>query len=154
MTINSLKNRPELNDDLKLAALYEQIAALLDALNGKNVPTTVTSAINTEIDEINASTLKGNDFKKLLKLKQTAILKLLDKELKYTPQNYHRNLWMLFGMTAFGLPIGVAIAMSIGNMGLLGIGLPIGIAIGLSIGISLDKKALEEGRQLNLEIKH
>jgi len=154
MKINTLKNRPELDTDVKLAALYTQVVTLITEINHKSLSAKVGEDINTEVESINTSTLSGNDFKKLLKLKQTAILKLLDKELKITPQNYHRNLWMLFGMTAFGLPIGVAIAMSIGNMGMLGVGFPIGIAIGLGIGISLDKKALEEGRQLNLEIKH
>jgi hypothetical protein len=63
-------------------------------------------------------------------------------------------MWMLFGMSGIGLPIGVAFGLSIGNIGLLGLGLPIGMAIGLAIGMSLDKKALNEGRQLNIEIKN
>lgn len=61
---------------------------------------------------------------------------------------------MLFGFTAFGLPIGVAFGLSMGNIGLMGVGLPLGMAIGLAVGYLLDKKALNEGRQLNIEIEN
>ena len=61
---------------------------------------------------------------------------------------------MVVGMSAFGLPIGVAIGLSIGNIGLLGIGLPIGMGIGIIVGRLMDKKALAEGRQLDVEIKY
>jgi hypothetical protein len=37
-------------------------------------------------------------------------------------------------------------------MAFMGIGMPIGIPIGLAIGSGLDKKAAEEGRQLDVEI--
>jgi hypothetical protein len=57
-------------------------------------------------------------------------------------------------MSAIGLPLGVAFGVSVGNLGLLGLGLPIGMAIGIAIGTAMDKKALQEGRQLNVEIKH
>ncbi|MFD2597795.1 hypothetical protein ACFSQ3_02435 [Sphingobacterium corticis] len=43
--------------------------------------------------------------------------------------------------------------MSVGNIGLLGIGLPIGMALGLAVRATMDKKAKQEGRQLDLEIK-
>ncbi len=57
-------------------------------------------------------------------------------------------------MAAFGIPLGVAFGISIGNMGLLGIGLPIGMVIGMAVGSVMDKKAVESGRQLDLEIKY
>ncbi len=58
---------------------------------------------------------------------------------------------MSLGMAAFGLPLGVVFGSSTGNMGLLGIGLPIGMVIGMGVGSKMDKKAFEEGRQLDLE---
>jgi len=39
-------------------------------------------------------------------------------------------------------------------MGLLSLGMPIGIAIGLAVGSAMDKKALKEGKQIDLEIKY
>jgi hypothetical protein len=57
-------------------------------------------------------------------------------------------------MSAFGLPLGAAIGLSVENIGLLGIGLPIGMGIGFVFGSSLDQKALKEGRQLDFEVKY
>jgi hypothetical protein len=110
--------------------------------------------INESIDILNSSRLSGAQLTKLIKQKQTAILKQVEKELKIVPKNYYRTLWMVIGMSAFGLPIGVAFGLSIGNLGLLALGLPIGMGIGIAVGMSMDKKAMNEGRQLNIEIKN
>lgn len=88
---------------------------------------------------------------KLLKTNLSKILKLLEKELKLVPKSHYRNQWMVLGMSAFGLPIGVAFGISIGNLGLLGLGLPIGMAIGIAVGTGMDEKARKEGRQLSCE---
>ncbi|OAQ39334.1 hypothetical protein A5893_10645 [Pedobacter psychrophilus] len=110
--------------------------------------------INDSITVINTSPLIEKDLKILVFKRQTAILKLLQKELKIVPKNHYQTLWMLFGFTAFGLPIGVAFGFLMDNMGLLGIGLPIGMGIGIVVGLLLDKKALKEGRQLDVVIKN
>ena len=80
-------------------------------------------------------------------------MKQLEKELKWVTKNHYRTMWMMLGMTTFGLPLGVAFGAALGNMAFLGIGLPIGMAIGIGVGISMDQKAANEGRQLELEIK-
>jgi hypothetical protein len=49
--------------------------------------------------------------------------------------------------------LGVAVGLSLGNMGMIGLGFPIGMAVGIGVGSKMDKKAFEEGRQLDLEIK-
>ena len=69
-------------------------------------------------------------------------------------KNHYRNTWLALGMAAFGIPLGVAFGTSSGNMGLIGIGLPIGMVIGMAVGSGMDKKAVESGRQLDLEIKY
>jgi hypothetical protein len=91
---------------------------------------------------------------KLIKQKQSFIIKQVEKAHKIVPKNYYRTMYMLFGMSGIGIPIGVAFGLSIGNLGLLGLGLPIGMGIGVAIGSSLDKKALNTGRQLNIEMKN
>ncbi|WP_322548954.1 hypothetical protein [Flavobacterium psychraquaticum] len=154
MTIKELNIRQDISTDNKLNRIYTQFNELLNELRKKELNENVEISINESINNLNSSTLSGTQLTKLVKQKQTAILKQVEKEQKIVPKNYYRTMWMLFGMSGIGLPIGVAFGLSIGNIGLLGLGLPIGMAIGLVIGMSLDKKALNDGRQLNIEIKN
>ncbi len=154
MNSKELNIRQDISTDNKLNRIYTQFSELLNELRKKELNKNVERSINESIDNLNSSTLSGTQLTKLVKQKQTAILKQVEKEQKIVPKNYYRTMWMLFGMSGIGLPIGVAFGLSIGNIGLLGLGLPIGMAIGLAIGMSLDKKALNEGRQLDIEIKN
>ena len=78
---------------------------------------------------------------------------MLAQKLKIVPINYFRKTWFVLGMTVFGLPIGAALGLSLGNMAFLGIGLPVGMSMGLAMGARMDNKAKEEGRQLDIELK-
>ncbi len=154
MEIKELNNRQNSLTDDKLTKIYTQLTELLNELRKRELPENIASSINASVDKINLSTLTGIQLTKLIKLEQTSILKQIEKEIKVVPKNYYRNLWFVLGMTAFGLPIGAMFGLSIGNIGLLGLGLPIGMAIGFAVGTNLDKKALNEGRQLNIELKN
>lgn len=154
MEIKHLRDREDLVNNPKLNQAQIQFIELIKELNNKNLPNKTVEIINEYIEDLNSSLISGNGFKRLLIKKQTQIVKLLEKEHKLVPKNYYRNLWIVLGMSAIGLPIGVAFGVSIGNMGLLAIGLPIGMAIGLALGSGMDKKALKEGRQLNIELKN
>jgi len=55
-------------------------------------------------------------------------------------------------MCVFGLPIGVLFSQSLDNMAFIGMGLPIGLVIGMVLGQEKDKKAKENGLQLDLEV--
>ena len=154
MNIRELNSRQDILNDSKLSKIYSKFGELLNELKKKELNQTVEIFINESVDYVNSSPLNGTQLNNIVKQKQTAILKLVEKEHKIVPKNYYRTLWMLFGMSGIGLPIGVAFGLFIGNIGLLGLGLPIGMAIGIVIGISLDNKALEDGRQLNIEIKN
>lgn len=154
MTIIELKERHDISDDTRLNGLYLQFGILLGELRKRELSIEAMAFINRDVERINASSLSGSELRKLVKKEQADILKHLEKEAKLVAKNHYRNLWMALGFTVFGLPIGSAFSMSTGNMGLLSIGLPIGMAIGLAVGTSMDKKALREGRQLDLEIKY
>ena len=154
MNIIELKERQNFSADIKTNRIYIQLGELLNQLRKRNLPENIIESVNQDIEVVNAASLIGNDFRKLVKQKQNKIIKLLEKDLKVVPKNYYRNMWLALGMSVFGLPIGVAFGASIGNIGLLGVGLPIGMAIGALVGSKMDKKALEEGRQLNIEIKY
>lgn len=152
MNITALNERTGLAQDS--IPLYAQLEKLLNELRQKELPDPVIVQVNKHIEELNAYSSQDREFKKRVKKKQTEILKLVEKELKLVPRNHYRNLWLALGMSAFGLPLGVALGVSIGNMGLMALGLPVGMAVGVSVGTALDKKALEEKRQLNIEIKY
>lgn len=154
MKINDLNLSTDFtNKNTKLNNSYNQLQKLIQLLNQRELPEGLVSQINSEVSEINNSALNENSLRNLLRKKQSKIITLVEKELKIVPINYYRNLWLAVGMSAFGLPIGVAIGLSLGNMGLLGLGLPIGIALGVIVGTSLDKKAKDNGKQLDIELK-
>lgn len=153
MTITELKDRPNLDVTGKLFKLYIQFSEILNQLRKKQLPDTFITFINSEITALNALP-DGDELRKITKAKQTIILKVLEKEHKIVTKNHYRNIWLPVGMTAFGLPLGAAFGLAIGNIGLLSIGLPIGMAIGIGVGVSLDKKALQEGRQLDVAVRY
>ena len=59
---------------------------------------------------------------------------------------------MGIGMAVFGIPLGVVFGTTQGNMAFIGIGIPIGLVMGVAIGSQKDKKAKEEGKQLQVDI--
>lgn len=152
MKFHVLEPRP--NHDTKFNDLYLQFQQLLSELEKKELPESLVSYINTEIVAINTTVAEGNSLTKIVKQKQTEILKRLSKETKIVPKNYYRNIWLPVGMTVFGLPIGFLFSRIVDNPGLFAIGLPIGMAFGVAVGLLADKKAAETGKQLDLEIKH
>ena len=155
MTIIKLRGVKNLESDIRLSQLYSQFDILLSELRKRELPDAIVETINKEVEEINTSnSLTTNDLRKVIKKKQTAILRLLEKELKLVPKNYYRTLWLALGMTVFGMPLGVLAGVLLGKPGLFAIGLPIGVAIGVMVGTAMDKTAAKENRQLNLEIKY
>jgi hypothetical protein len=147
MNIIELKNRQNISTDIKLSKIYSQFEELLSELKKKVLPQNIITTINKSVEQINSSTLTGTQLRKLVKQNQTTILKQTEKELKIVPKNYYRNLGTALGISLLGMLIGLFI-------GQLLFGLPIGMLIGIFIGSAMDKKAFNEGRQLNLEIKN
>ncbi|WP_294285078.1 hypothetical protein [uncultured Chryseobacterium sp.] len=154
MEILKLYLKPELLTEHKTNRLYQQWQTLLGSLGDKKISAKTAETINQEVEAINATSLRDKSLQNLLKVKQTFILTLLEKEEKLVPKNHYRNRWLALGLSAFGLPLGVFFGLLLGNMGLIGIGLPIGMGIGIAVGTSMDKKAETEGRQLEMEIKY
>lgn len=153
MNIDALNDRPHIPGNDRLNKAYVQLLALLDEIRKRELTDAIIGSINDSIARLNAVPDNDKSMAKMIRRTQSDIIKVLEKELKIVPKNYYTNLWTALGMTVFGLPIGVAIGVALKKTGLLGIGLPIGMAIGRAVGINLDKKALKEGRQLDIELK-
>jgi len=153
MSIIELEEKAGSSSDAKLMGVFTQFAELLTQLRLKELPDNMIDAINLEITEINAASLTGKEFRKLIKKKQAKIITKLEKELKIVPKEHYRKMWLALGISIFGIPIGAAFASSHqGNPAFYAIGIPFGLLIGLAIGTSLDKKASNEGRQLDIII--
>lgn len=149
MEISTLNTATLLQKDEKLEKKVNAFRGLLKELRERELPESVIASINDHIKEVNALTSSKKAFSKQMNKKKSCIINLLHKELKLVPKNYYRNLWMVLGMSAFGLPLGVIFGVSIGNMGLLGIGMPIGMGIGIALGTAMDQKAQKNNKQLD-----
>ena len=143
-----------MDQDKKLKKSYAIFENLVDELKQKKISEEILNPINQDIEEINSFSGSPKELRKRIIKSQSNILKLIEKELKLVPKNFYRNRWLAIGMSAFGIPLGVAFGATLDNMAFLGIGIPIGMAIGMAVGAGMDKKAFEEGRQLNLEIEY
>ena len=153
MQIQELKLRRELEQNPKLKKRYFQFGQLIDELKRRKLSEDLIQLINDEMELINAISDDNKALSKQLRKSQSSILSVLEKKANLVTKNHYRTRWMAVGMAAFGIPLGAAFGASMGNMAFLGIGLPIGMKIGMGVGAQMDKKAAEEGRQLDTEIK-
>jgi hypothetical protein len=154
MELIELNSRVNIDQNKKLNNSYSHFGKLLNELNKKELSTEIIISINIGIEEINSFAESEKKMRKKIKETQSGIIKLIEKELKLVTLNHYRNTWMAIGVGAFGVPIGVVLGTSLGNMGYIGLGMPMGMFIGLAIGSGMDKKAFDEERQLDLEIKY
>jgi len=154
MEIKFLNPRLEIAQNQKLTKNYNQFDNLLQVLKTRELPDEIVAYINNEVTLVNSTIASEKALATQLKKSQSGILKLIEKELKLVPKSHYRNLWLALGMASFGLPLGAAFGLSLGNMAFLGIGLPIGMALGIAVGTAMDNKAAGNGTQLDIEITH
>ena len=154
MGIKELKVKPDLEQHKKLHLAYTQLNELLAVLKTIDGTDEVALFINNEVDQLNNSSEVEKALLSQTKKTQANVLKHLEKELKLVPINHNRNLWLPIGIAAFGLPMGIVFGTSLGNMSFIAIGIPLGMVLGLAVGTHLDKKAAEEGLQIDFEIKY
>ncbi|XOV95018.1 MAG: hypothetical protein ACFHWX_09975 [Bacteroidota bacterium] len=154
MEIKKLKNRPDIDQYKKLNASYNQLNKFLIELRSRELPDKTANLINREIDQLNQVSGLEKELRKQIKQTQSLMIKLIEREHKLVTKNHYRNTWLIIGMAAFGIPLGAAFGTGLGNMAFLGIGLTFGMVIGIAVGTRMDKIALQEGRQIDFEIKH
>jgi hypothetical protein len=152
MEIKDLTIKGEYKGDEKLENRISNFQSYIDLLNSRDLDNDVIDAINSSIDELNNFEGSKRKFKLRLMKVRSQVVRHVEKQAKLVPQNYYRKLWLALGMSVFGMPIGVVFGTSFGSMAYLGVGLPIGMAVGIAVGASMDKRALKEGRQLDIEI--
>lgn len=156
MKIVELKRRNHVSDFPKSEEVYSQFNRFINELNSWNFPDDTVSAVNGEIEELNATATTGIRLKVLIQKKLARISKLIENNHKVVPVNYYRNVWKDRGMIAFGIPMSIvtgAIGVYVGFVALFLLGMPLGMLLGFAMGSRMDQKALEEGRQLNINLK-
>lgn len=136
----------------KLFEKYDSLDNLIIEMEKKEIPDEIINSINIYLKEVNSFSGEIKPLIRFIKKNQYKILKLIEKELQLVVKKHYLTMWMALGMAIFGIPMGVAFGASLGNMAFLGIGLPIGMSIGIAIGTTKDKKAEEEGKQLDIEM--
>jgi len=154
MEIIGLDKKAKLEQDKKLRNKFVYFEKLIDELKKRELPSEIVNSVNQNIEDINSFSGSNKNLRKQIRKSQYNILKLIEKELKLVPKNLYRTRWMAIGMSAFGIPMGTAFGASFHNMSFLAMGIPIGMVIGIAIGTGMDKKAFEEGKQIDLEIKY
>jgi hypothetical protein len=152
MRIKELEANLAIANNDKLKTAYLQFEKLLVELRKRELPDGIVTYINKEIEKLNSITDLSDVFKKTLKKSKGSVIKLLEKQIKLVPKKYYRNLWLSLGTGIFGIPIGFIVAKGAKNMALIGVGMPIGSLIGAAVGERKDRKALADGRQLDVDI--
>ena len=154
IVIKELNKRSSIDQDKKLKRNIVKFESFLGELKKREIPSEVVIIINRHIDEVNSFSGSIKGLRKQICKSQSDILKLLERELNLFAKNHYRNIWLAIGMSAFGVPFGVAFGAVLDNMGYIGIFLPIGMAIGMAIGTEKDKKVFKEGNQLEVEVNY
>lgn len=151
MPLNSFNPKYQESQSKRLQRRVLKFQELIKALKAKEISESVLRSINKEIDKINQSETESK-FAEQLQKSYRNILKIAEKDLNLVAKDHYRNMWLAIGMSAFGIPLGVAFGAALDNFAFIGIGLPIGFALGLAIGTGKDREASQEGRQLDVEL--
>ncbi|PHR99696.1 MAG: hypothetical protein COA80_03380 [Leeuwenhoekiella sp.] len=136
-------------DNSKLKFHLESFQNLIKSLESQQLKPETVAYINTEIERVNMEFKNEKRLKRQLVKAKSDLLIFLKENENLVANNHYRRLWMVVGLSVFGVPIGVNIGLLAGNTALLGVGLPLGMFAGMLLGKHLDKKAAEENRQLD-----
>lgn len=140
--------------DTNLIRRYNQLGELLKSLEKKKLSEETNNFINEQIESLNFVSDSEKFLLKKIKESENEILDHLEKKVNLVPKNRYRKRWLVLGIGAFGIPLGLVLSFVSGNMTLLSSGVPIGIGVGILVGSSMDKKALKDERQLEFEVKY
>lgn len=127
--------------------LLSQLTKIFSQLEQRNIDFQELEGFAQELQSVLSSSPYSLSRLSQIKTRLTAHLK---KEHGLTTKGYHQNLWMILGMTMFGVPLGMIFGFALDNFGLFAIGLPMGMPIGMGIGMAIDKKAQEAGTVLDI----
>lgn len=138
----------------RLVAAYTQFNSLIDGIKKFNLDPALLNDLSGQVERVNQAILSGTRIETTLRQSQTKMIQLLAAQAKIVTIGHYRRMWTALGMTAIGLPLGVAFGTAIGNIAWMGVGLPFGLMIGYIMGSNFDTKAKNEGRQIPISLKY
>ncbi len=153
MEIKELLFIENLEQNKNLAFTYSQFQQLLSELRKRELTADVIEYINSEIDQINAITISDKAIRKQIIKSQAGILRLIEQKQKLVVKKYYLKQWAVLGVGLWGLPLSYFMIEMFGHVVFLALGILMGIALGMLSGFILDKKALKEGRQIDMPIE-
>ncbi len=118
MKIKELRTRPDINENKRLANLYNQLGELLTQLREKELSDELMTLLNNEIEKINKLLDSEEKLQQQLRNSQAFILQIIKKKLKLVTKNHYRIMWTSIGLVGFGLPL-LLFSIVLINMGVL-----------------------------------
>jgi hypothetical protein len=150
MALHALNRNTEDIADAKAAKEWSRMEKLRGALEGRTLSDETENLINAELGIVNQVDTEDRGAPRLIAGSYQNVIGILEKRENLVAPNHYQSRWMAMGMAIFGVPLGVAFGAALENTAFIGIGLPIGLSFGLAIGSGMDRKAAQEGRQLDI----
>lgn len=138
--------------DTSVSTKYNQLKMLLQTLGKRKLPEEIVQRINHDVSYLNNFEGSNREFRRELVNRMYYMTKMLEKKCKLVPKKYYANLWRAYGMAFIGIPIGVFSGFILKDVVISLFGIPIGFILGSIIGTRMDKKALSENRQLDIDL--
>jgi len=151
MQIANLNPRITSEQDKLLNSKLDCFNKLITELQKRELPNNIVLFVNNIIEQINLHNGNSEVLLRVIRSSQSQILNILEEKLQIVVKRHYHYKWFVMGLSVFGLPVGAVISLILGNISYIGIGLPIGMLIGVKFGDYLDKKAFENGKQIDVE---
>ncbi|MFY0591604.1 hypothetical protein [Roseivirga sp.] len=143
--IQELETASMAQDKSSTQKVLDTLAKIFRQLDERGLDIELFSQHTSEIHSaIQSEELKFGEISRI----KNGLTQTLMKEHGLTTKGYHQNLWLVLGMSLFGIPLGMIFGFSLDNFAFFGLGLPMGMPIGVAIGMQKEKKAQEAGTVL------
>lgn len=145
--VSELEKARDRQEKAPIVKGLDTLAKIYRQLDERKIDITDLEIHTTDI----SNTIQSGEYSvgKITKLKNS-LSQTLNKKYGLTIKGYYQSLWMVLGMSAFGIPLGTILGLSLDNFGLFGIGLPLGMVVGIAVGAQKEKKAEAAGTVLEV----
>lgn len=143
------------SSDTEVLTAYRRIEQLLHDVQSRKLKTSSIDAINMMIIPLMEaeSSISTREYLKLLNNAEKELLLFLSNEYGWLVKKYYTTKWLLIGVLAIGIPVGVLLVLLSNRKSFLILGLFLGSLLGQWIGNKKDERLKLSGKQLNISRK-